>query len=294
MGKLLSMTGYGSAKGSVEGQEITVELKSVNNRYLDCSVRLPRNFLFAEDTVKQTVSAGVSRGKVDVFVSAQASQDSGTVVSVNEELARGYRDAVAHIAEALGLESGLNAFSLARFPDVLTVERRELDKDKAAAALSEITAKAVEEFNAMREREGERLRRDMLGKLETIEGLVSVVEERSPQTVKEYRERLEARLRDILADRSLDEQRVITEAAIFADRTAVDEETVRLRSHIAQFRTMLEEGSPIGRKMDFLVQEFNRESNTIGSKCSDASLAKVVVDLKSEIEKIREQLQNVE
>ena len=294
MGKLLSMTGYGSAKGSVEGQEITVELKSVNNRYLDCSVRLPRNFLFAEDTVKQAVSAGVSRGKVGVFVSAQASQDSGTVVSVNEELARGYRDAVAHIAETLGLESGLNAFSLARFPDVLTVERRELDKDKAAAALSEITAKAVEEFNAMREREGERLRRDMLGKLETIEGLVSVVEERSPQTVKEYRERLEARLRDILADRSLDEQRVITEAAIFADRTAVDEETVRLRSHIAQFRTMLEEGSPIGRKMDFLVQEFNRESNTIGSKCSDASLAKVVVDLKSEIEKIREQLQNVE
>lgn len=294
MGKLLSMTGYGSAKGSVEGQEITVELKSVNNRYLDCSVRLPRNFLFAEDTVKQAVSAGVSRGKVDVFVSAQASQDSGTVVSVNEELARGYRDAVARIAETLGLESGLNAFSLARFLDVLTVERRELNKDKAAAALSEITAKAVEEFNAMREREGERLRRDMLGKLETIEGLVSVVEERSPQTVKEYRERLEARLRDILADRSLDEQRVITEAAIFADRTAVDEETVRLRSHIAQFRTMLEEGSPIGRKMDFLVQEFNRESNTIGSKCSDASLAKVVVDLKSEIEKIREQLQNVE
>lgn len=294
MGKLLSMTGYGSAKGSVEGQEITVELKSVNNRYLDCSVRLPRNFLFAEDTVKQAVSAGVSRGKVDVFVSAQASQDSGTVVSVNEELARGYRDAVARIAETLGLESGLNAFSLARFPDVLTVERRELDKDKAAAALSEITAKAVEEFNAMREREGERLRRDMLGKLETIEELVSVVEERSPQKVKEYRERLEARLRDILADRSLDEQRVITEAAIFADRTAVDEETVRLRSHIAQFRTMLEEGSPIGRKMDFLVQEFNRESNTIGSKCSDASLAKVVVDLKSEIEKIREQLQNVE
>ena len=294
MGKMLSMTGYGSAKGSVEGQVITVELKSVNNRYLDCSVRLPRNFLFAEDVVKQAVSAGVSRGKVDVFVSAQASQDSGTVVTVNEDLARGYRDAVAHIAETLGLESGLNAFSIARFPDVLTIERRELDRDKAAAALSEITAKAVEEFNAMREREGDRLRRDMLGKIETIESLVSVVEERSPQTVKEYRERLEARLHDILADRSLDEQRVITEAAIFADRTAVDEETVRLRSHISQFRAMLEEGSPLGRKMDFLVQEFNRESNTIGSKCSDASLAKVVVELKSEIEKIREQLQNVE
>ena len=294
MGKLLSMTGYGSAKGSVEGQEITVELKSVNNRYLDCSVRLPRNFLFAEDTVKQAVSAGVSRGKVDVFVSAQASQDSGTVVSVNEELARGYRDAVAHIAETLGLESGLNAFSLARFPDVLTVERRELDKDKAAAALSEITAKAVEEFNAMREREGERLRRDMLGKLETIEGLVSVVEERSPQTVKEYRERLEARLRDILTDRSLDEQRVITEAAIFADRTAVDEETVRLHSHLSQLRDMLRGDEPVGRKLDFLIQEINRECNTIGSKCSDLTITQDVVNMKAEVEKIREQVQNIE
>ncbi len=294
MGKLLSMTGYGSAKGTVEGQEITVELKSVNNRFLDCSVRLPRSFLFAEDAVKKAVTVGVTRGKVDVFVSSQASQDSGTVVLVNEGLAREYRDAIARIAESLGLENGLTAFSIARLPDVLTVERREIDKDKATAALAEITAKAVEEFNAMREREGEWLRRDMLAKLDTIEKLVSIVEERSPQTVKEYRERLEARLREVLADRSLDEQRVITEAAIFADRTAVDEETVRLRSHIAQFRTLLQEGSPILRKPDFLVQELNREMNTIGSKCSDSYLAQVVVDLKSELEKIREQIQNVE
>ena len=294
MGKLLSMTGYGSAKGTVEGQEITVELKSVNNRFLDCSVRLPRSFLFAEDAVKKAVTVGVTRGKVDVFVSAQASQESGTVVLVNEGLAREYRDAIARIAESLGLENGLTAFSIARLPDVLTVERREIDKDKATAALAEITAKAVEEFNAMREREGEWLRRDMLAKLDTIEKLVSIVEERSPQTVKEYRERLEARLREVLADRSLDEQRVITEAAIFADRTAVDEETVRLRSHIAQFRTLLQEGSPILRKPDFLVQELNREMNTIGSKCSDSYLAQVVVDLKSELEKIREQIQNVE
>lgn len=294
MGKLLSMTGYGSAKGTVEGQEITVELKSVNNRFLDCSVRMPRSFLFAEDAVKKAVTAGVTRGKVDVFVSAQASQDSGTVVLVNEGLAREYRDAIARIAESLGLENGLTAFSIARLPDVLTVERREIDKDKATAALAEITAKAVEEFNAMREREGEWLRRDMLAKLDTIEKLVSIVEERSPQTVKEYRERLEARLREVLADRSLDEQRVITEAAIFADRTAVDEETVRLRSHIAQFRTLLQEGSPILRKPDFLVQELNREMNTIGSKCSDSYLAQAVVDLKSELEKIREQIQNVE
>lgn len=294
MGKLLSMTGYGSAKGTVEGQEITVELKSVNNRFLDCSVRLPRSFLFAEDAVKKAVTVGVTRGKVDVFVSAQASQDSGTVVLVNEGLAREYRDAIARIAESLELENGLTAFSIARLPDVLTVERREIDKDKATAAIAEITAKAVEEFNAMREREGEWLRRDMLAKLDTIEKLVSIVEERSPQTVKEYRERLEARLREVLADRSLDEQRVITEAAIFADRTAVDEETVRLRSHIAQFRTLLQEGSPILRKPDFLVQELNREMNTIGSKCSDSYLAQVVVDLKSELEKIREQIQNVE
>ena len=294
MGKLLSMTGYGSAKGTVEGQEITVELKSVNNRFLDCSVRMPRSFLFAEDAVKKAVTAGVTRGKVDVFVSAQASQDSGTVVLVNEGLAREYRDAIARIAESLELENGLTAFSIARLPDVLTVERREIDKDKATAALAEITAKAVEEFNAMREREGEWLRQDMLAKLDTIEKYVSIVEERSPQTVKEYRERLEARLREVLADRSLDEQRVITEAAIFADRTAVDEETVRLRSHIAQFRTLLQEGSPILRKPDFLVQELNREMNTIGSKCSDSYLAQVVVDLKSELEKIREQIQNVE
>ena len=294
MGKLLSMTGYGSAKGTVEGQEITVELKSVNNRFLDCSVRMPRSFLFAEDAVKKAVTVGVTRGKVDVFVSSQASQDSGTVVLVNEGLAREYRDAIARIAESLELENGLTAFSIARLPDVLTVERREIDKDKAAAALAEITARAVEEFNAMREREGEWLRQDMLAKLDTIEKLVSIVEERSPQTVKEYRERLEARLREVLADRSLDEQRVITEAAIFADRTAVDEETVRLRSHIAQFRTLLQEGSPILRKPDFLVQELNREMNTIGSKCSDSYLAQVVVDLKSELEKIREQIQNVE
>ena len=188
----------------------------------------------------------------------------------------------------------MNALSVARFPDVLVVEKKELDREAASAALYEITCRAVAEFNAMREREGQRLADDMRQKLETIESLVSLVEDRSPETVKEYRERLETKLREVLEERGYDEARVITEAAIFADRVAVDEETVRLRSHIAQFRQMLNAGSPIGRKMDFLVQEFNRESNTIGSKCSDAQLAAVVVELKSEIEKIREQLQNVE
>ena len=294
MAELLSMTGYGSARGVVEGTEISVELKSVNNRYLDCAVRLPRSLLFAEEAVKQTISASVSRGKVDVFVSAQASQDANTQVSVNDTLAREYYEAVAKIASDLGLELGLNAAAVARFPDVLVAEKKELDKEKASEALCEITQRAVEEFNAMRAREGARLRKDLLEKADTVEKLVSVVEERSPRTVQEYRERLESRLREVLADRSIDEQRIITEAAIFADRTAVDEETVRLRSHIAQFRTMLDAGSPAGRKLDFLIQEFNRESNTIGSKCNDAALAKVVVDLKSEIEKIREQVQNIE
>ncbi len=294
MGVLYSMTGYGSAKGEVAGNSVSVELKSVNNRYFDCSVRLPRTLLFAEDRVKEAVSSRVRRGKIDVFVSIQSSQETDTQVIVNEELVRGYYDAVKHIADTLDLEPGLSALSLARMPDVLSVERKEIDKDAAAEELSLLTLQAVDEFNAMRAREGARLKEDMLSKLSVIEGLVAVVEQRSPETVKEYRKRLESRLRELLEDRNIDEQRLITETAIFADKTAVDEETVRLGSHIAQFRSMLEEGSPIGRKMDFLVQEFNRESNTIGSKCSDAALAKVVVDLKSEIEKIREQLQNVE
>ena len=294
MGEILSMTGYGSAKGVVAGQELTVELKSVNNRYLDCSVRLPRSLLFAEEAVKQAVSASVNRGKVDVFVSCAASAEADTVVRVNNELARSYFDAVSGIAAELGIDSGINAMSIARFADVLSVEKKEIDKDETSAALSALTAAAVEEFNAMRHREGQRLKADMLSKCERIESYVSVVEARSPKTVEEYRQRLEAKLREVLSDRNLDEQRLVTEAAIFADRTAVDEETVRLRSHIAQFRQLLELGSPVGRKLDFLIQEFNRESNTIGSKCNDAELAQVVVELKSEIEKIREQLQNVE
>jgi uncharacterized protein (TIGR00255 family) len=288
------MTGYGSARGAVGGQTFLVEIKSVNNRFLDCSVRLPRSFLFAEDTVKNVISSGVSRGKVDVFVTAQSSSEADTSVSVNLALAEEYRNALRDIADRLGVEFRADAAVIARFPDVLTVEKKELDADEIRGSLSDLTRKALEEFNAMRAREGERLREDMLLKLKNISDLVTVVEERSPETVREYRERLEARLRELLDDRGVDEQRLITEAALFADKTAVDEETVRLRSHIAQFGTMLEDGSPIGRKMDFLMQEFNRESNTIGSKCSDAALAKVVVELKSEIEKLREQLQNVE
>lgn len=294
MAELLSMTGYGSAKGVVEGLEVTVELKSVNNRYLDCNVRMPRNFFFAEETVKQAVSNGVGRGKVDVFVSTANSANSDMTVAVNHELASGYYEAVRSIADELGVEPGLTANQIARYPDVLVLEKREMDKEQAAKELAQVAAAAVAEFNTMRAREGQRLKEDMLSKLSSIESLVSVVEERSPQIVAEYRQRLEAKLREVLEEKALDEHRIVTEAAIFADRTAVDEETVRLRSHVSQFRLMLDGGSPVGRKLDFLIQEFNRESNTIGSKCNDASLARVVVDLKSEIEKIREQVQNIE
>ena len=294
MGEIRSMTGYGSAKGVVAGQELTVELKSVNNRYLDCSVRLPRSFLFAEENVKQAVSESVSRGKVDVFVTSGSSPEADTVVKVNRELAEGYAAALREIASLTGAEERVDAATIARFPDVLSVEKKELDKDSAAAELKALSAKAVEEFNIMRVREGERLKKDMLEKADRIAELVSVVEERSPRTVEEYRQRLEERIRQVLEDRNIDEQRLVTEAAIFADKVAVDEETVRLRSHLAQFAQLLEQGSPIGRKLDFLIQEFNREANTIGSKGNDLEQARNVVAIKAELEKIREQVQNVE
>lgn len=294
MSELRSMTGYGSAKGIVAGQVVTVEIKSVNNRYLDTSVRMPRSFLFAEDAVKQAISERVSRGKVDVFVTTDSSVESGTEVRVNRELAQSYIEALREISKLMDKKDKTAAADIARFPDVLSVEKKKIDKEAAFAELKELTSQALTEFNSMRVREGERLKKDMQEKAERISVLVSVVEERSPKTVEEYRQRLEQRLREVLEDRNIDEQRLVTEAAIFADRTAVDEETVRLRSHLSQFAQLLEQGSPVGRKLDFLIQEFNRESNTIGSKCNDAALAQVVVELKSEIEKIREQVQNIE
>ena len=289
-----SMTGYGSAKGTVEGMEITVELKSVNNRYLDTSIRLPRSFIFAEDSVKSAVSSHISRGKVDVFVTMDTSQAGDMAVKVNEPLLKGYIDAIKHIAGEYALVNDMTAMSLARFPDVLSVEKKDMDAEEISAAISEITEKALTDFDEMRRREGEKLRDDVLSRLVTIEALVSTVEEKAPETVKEYRARLEQKMAEVLGTAGIDESRILTEAAVFADHIAVDEETVRLRSHIAQLKTMINGGSPIGRKIDFLVQEFNREANTIGSKCQNSEIAHVVVDLKSEIEKIREQIQNIE
>ena len=289
-----SMTGYGSAKGSCDGLEISVELKSVNNRYLDCSVRMPRSFLFAEELVKSKVQEHISRGKVDVFVTVDSSASSDVVVKVNEGLAAGYVAAVKQLAERFSLDDTVSALAVSRLPDVLTVEKKDADAEAVSAAITEITEQALCEFDRMRAREGQKLCDDISGRLVTVENFVSIVEERSPETVKEYRERLYKKMCEVLQNSAADEQRILLEAGIYADKVAVDEETVRLRSHVTQMRSMLETGSPIGRKMDFLIQEFNRESNTIGSKCNDSAITKTVIDLKSEIEKIREQIQNIE
>ena len=292
--EILSMTGYGSAKGTVEGLNISAELKSVNNRYLDVSVRLPRGFLFAEEAIKAAVQQHISRGKVDVFLTVDSSQAADTVVRINEPLLRAYLDALDSIASEHGLQNDVTALSVARFPDVLSVEKAEADQDALRAGLVSLMDEALAEYDRMRLREGQKLREDVENRLVTIEALVTEVETHAPETVEAYHNRLRQKLESVLEGKDVDEARVITECAVFADRVAVDEETVRLRSHIAQMRQMLAAGSPFGRKADFLIQEFNREANTIGSKCQNADIAKVVVDLKSEIEKIREQIQNIE
>ncbi len=291
---IMSMTGYGSAERVFNGMKLSAELKSVNNRYLDTSVRLPRSFLFAEESLKSVVASSVTRGKVDVFISVDSTGADAFSIVVNRPLLESYIETLRGVSEQYGLPFDLSAVAVSRLPDVLNVEKEEADREAIAGALCEVLGEAVKSFNDMRAREGEKLRADVLERLETIEELVSRVEVASPETVAAYRARLEAKLREVLGQSGIDESRILTEAAIFADKVAVDEETVRLRSHIAQMREMIAAGSPIGRKLDFLIQEFNREANTIGSKCSDKAITAVVVELKSEIEKIREQIQNIE
>ena len=289
-----SMTGFGSAKGTAGELEISVELKSVNNRYLDVSVRMPRSFLFAEEAVKAAVGRHISRGKVDVFISVDSSNADTMNVRINEALLRGYVEAIRHIAEEYGLENDLSAVSASRFPDILSVEKKEMDAEAISVGIVAVTESALRDYDAMRQREGEKLCADVLDKLSEIEELVSAIEQDAPKTVEAYRTRLREKMTELLSTAGVDENRILAEAAIYADRIAVDEETVRLRSHMSQLRTMLSGASPIGRKIDFLIQEFNREANTIGSKCQNSDIAHLVVDLKSEIEKIREQIQNIE
>ena len=289
-----SMTGYGRAEETVNGCTITVELRSVNNRYLDCNVRIPRLYLFAEDAIKARVQNTISRGKVDVFVTLDNAGADKVQVSVNKPVADGYYAALKSLAEEYHLSDDISVSLLSRFPEVLLAEKAEEDVEQMAKDICSVLDRDLADFDQMRTREGERLRDDILSRSETIEAKVALVEERSPQTVSEYRARLEAKMNEVLANTQLDPARILTEAAIFADKIAVDEETVRLRSHIGQLREMLAKGGAIGRKLDFLIQEFNREANTIGSKCSDIEIARHVVDVKAEIEKIREQVQNIE
>ena len=289
-----TMTGYGRARQTLNGRDITVEVRSVNNRYLDCTVKVPRTYIFAEDSVKARVQKAVSRGKVDVFITIDAAAADETVVAVNEPLARGYYEALTRLKDMFSLEDGLNAVTLAKFPDVLTVTKAEEDLESVAADICAVLDEALAAYNAMRTVEGGKLREDIAGRADTIEAVVGKVEERSPQTVAAYREKLLARMQEVLQSTAIDESRILTEAAIFADKIAVDEETVRLRSHLSQLRTMLESDQPIGRKLDFLIQEVNRECNTIGSKCNDLTIAQDVVNMMAEVEKIREQVQNIE
>ena len=289
-----SMTGYGRGEGVLHDRAITVELRAVNNRYLDCSVKIPRLYVFAEEAIKAQVQKRVGRGKVDVFVSIDSSAADKVEVTLNRPVADGYYAALTQMRDTYSLRDDISVSLLSRFPDVFLVEKEQGDADVIAQDILQVLELALTDFNAMREREGQKLAEDVRAKAAGIAALVGKVEERSPETVSEYREKLRQRMEEVLENTQIDESRILTEAAIFADKVAVDEETVRLRSHLSQLEDMLEKGGAIGRKLDFLIQEFNREANTIGSKCSDVALSRVVVDLKGEIEKIREQVQNIE
>lgn len=289
-----SMTGYGRGEQVLHDRTITVELRAVNNRYLDCSVKLPRLYVFAEEAIKAQVQKSVGRGKVDVFLTIDSAAADKVSVTLNKPVADGYYTALTQMRDAYGLRDEISVSLLSRFPDVFLVEKEQGDAEEIVADISQVLAQALEEFNAMRTREGEKLAQDIRGKAEKIAQLVAQVEARSPESVNEYREKLRQRMQEVLENTQLDETRILTEAAIFADKVAVDEETVRLHSHLDQLCEMLAQDGSVGRKLDFLIQEFNREANTIGSKCSDVALSRVVVDLKGEIEKIREQVQNIE
>ena len=289
-----SMTGYGRSVQTVNGREFTVEIRSVNNRYLDCTVKLPKALSFAEDAVKQAVKQAVSRGKVDVFITMRSEGGSEAKVTLNPTMVEGYLAAMNEMAAKYGITNDVSVSVIARMPDVFTIEKPEVDEEQLKGDLLAVVCAALEGYNAMRTAEGAALDADLRSRGETILGLVAQVEAGNGQTVIDYRTRLENKLREVLASTSIDEGRILTEAAIFADKVAVDEETVRLRSHLKQMNAMLDAGGAMGRKLDFLLQEMNREANTIGSKCSDVNLARIVVDIKAELEKIREQTQNIE
>lgn len=290
-----SMTGYGRASKTVEsGKTLTVELRSVNHRYFEFSCRLPRSMNLIEDKIKETVHKNVVRGKVEVFITADNSSGTSDEVVLNAELAKMYMKAYNELSAELGIENDIKVSDFARNGEIFSLSHAQMNADELFGELEPVLKEAVLGFIDMREKEGKKLKEDILSRCDTIEENVKAIELRSPETVKEYRQRLQDRINELLSDTSVDEQRLLTETAVFADRIAVDEETVRLKSHLSQVRSLLDSGEPVGRKLDFIVQELNREINTVGSKAQDIEIARIVVDVKSEIEKIREQVQNIE
>lgn len=288
------MTGFGRAEEIVGGRSIIVEIRSVNHRFFDFTARVPHGFGFLEEKLKASLQGSVARGKIDVFVDLGILDDTSAQVEVNHSLAAGYVSALRELQKQYDLKDDITASAIAKFPEVFTVNRVPENEEEVWNQVHQVLKKALVPFFAMRGTEGEKLREDILGRAETILGIVGQIEERSPQTVDEYRRKLKDRIADLLGGAEPDEQRILTEAAVFADKVSVTEETVRLRSHISQFSGLLGTGGVVGRRLDFLVQEMNREANTIGSKCVDAQIAHWVVDVKAEIENIREQIQNIE
>ena len=288
------MTGYGAAEEILNGRNIRVEIKSVNHRYFEYSARVPRSSGFLEEKLKRLLSGVISRGKVDVGVMIQTVEGTNEEITINKEVAKSYIEALRSVKDEFDLVDDLSLSVVAKFPDVFTVVKAQTDEDALWADVESVAKKAIAAFVEMREVEGEKMKADVLNRAAYIEEKVGFIEKRSPETVKEYRERLYNKMLEVLEGKQIDEARIIQEAAIYSDKVAVDEETVRLRSHIAQLREIVEMNEPVGRKLDFLIQEVNREINTTGSKCSDVEIAQVVVDVKSEIEKIREQIQNIE
>ena len=289
-----SMTGYGRASETVGSMEITAEIKAVNHRYFEFSCRIPRQFSFLDEKVKQYVKTRVNRGKVEVYITINLLENEAIDVQVNHPLAKAYVDALNEIANTYGVANEIKSTDVARFPDVLSTHKDEQDEETVFENVKQVLSKAVDMFVQMRQTEGEKLKQDVNSRCQTILQHVAFVESQSQESVKTYRARIEEKMRELLGDVQVDEQRLLTETAIFADKTAVDEETVRLKSHIEQLSQMMDSGEAVGRKIDFLVQEMNRETNTIGSKCSDIEITRTVVDIKAEIEKIREQIQNIE
>lgn len=288
------MTGYGRSQQTIDGMNITVEIKSVNHRYFDFSSRTPRIYGFLDEKLKSYVQTRVARGKIECYVQIDNLEDDSVIVEINHTLAKGYADAFEKLSETYGIENNLNAGILARFNDVLLIRKEEADENKIWEAVKSVAETAVDKFIEMRATEGEKLKDDIYSRADTILEKVEYVEQRSPETVKEYTDKLLARLYDVLGNVNIDESRILTEAAVYADKVAVAEETVRLRSHLEQLKDFFNADEAIGRKMDFLVQEINREANTIGSKACDVEIARCVLDIKSEVEKIREQVQNIE